>query len=171
MIKRQEERWTINDQLVLHVKRTTCSGEENPPPSKRHCPNLVGEVDCEAQPDMSCKLRSRLLSPSVLDQWQNECGRVRSKLKEMVISRDDKFELHTEDFNGEPLVRLWCHECGVLYGKGSIEGKQAAYNYCSNFMRTHILQSTKHELKYMLAHGLKKEDMPKAVNQSQKDDK
>ncbi|MCO5564819.1 hypothetical protein L7F22_018487 [Adiantum nelumboides] len=89
----------------------------------------------------------------------------------MVVSRDDKFELHKEDFNGELLVRIWCHECGVLYGKGSIEGNQAAYNCCSNFKRTHILESTRHEMKYMVARGLRKEDMPKVVNQPQKDDR
>ncbi|MCO5591659.1 hypothetical protein L7F22_045650 [Adiantum nelumboides] len=89
----------------------------------------------------------------------------------MVVSRDDKFDLHTEDFNGVPLVRMWCHECGVLYGKGSIERNQVAYNCCSNFMQTHILEIIRHEMKYMVAQGLQKEDMPKVVNQPQKDDK
>ncbi|MCO5558780.1 hypothetical protein L7F22_012367 [Adiantum nelumboides] len=39
-------------------------------------------------------------------------------------------------------------------------------------MQTHILESTRHEMKYMVAQGHRKKDMPKVVNQqSQKDDK
>ncbi|MCO5598098.1 hypothetical protein L7F22_052189 [Adiantum nelumboides] len=170
--KKQEERWVINSQLIVRVKRSACDIEESlPPPTKRLHSTPICQGDCEAQLDTTCKLSSKLLSKNVLEKWQHECKRVRTKLKEMVNSRDDKFELHMEDFNGEPLVRICCHECGVLYGKGSIEGNQAAYNCCSNFMRTHILESTKHEMKYMVDQSLKREDMPKVVNWPQKDDK
>lgn len=169
--KRQEERWTLNNKVQVRIKRSAGSIQELPSPSKRQCLNQIGKEKGDTPSDPTSKLTSKLLSASILEQWDQECVRIRLKLKQMKVSRDDRFELRSEDANGEPLVRIWCNECSSLYGKGSVEGKHAAYNCLSNFMRTHILESTRHAKNYMAFRGLRKEAIQCVVADQEQDDR
>lgn len=169
--KRQEERWTLNNKVQVRIKRSANSMHELPSPSKRQCSNQIDNKKGDTLSGSTSKLTSKLLSASVLEQWEQECIRTKLKLKQMKVERDDRFELHSEDVNGKALVRIWCHECNSLYGVGSIEGKYAAYNCLANFMRTHILESKRHEKNYMAFRGLGKESMQRVQADEEQDDR
>ncbi|KAI5078351.1 hypothetical protein GOP47_0006022 [Adiantum capillus-veneris] len=145
--RRQEERWTINDKVQVRIKRSADSMHELPSPSKRQCSNQIDNEKGDTLSGPTSKLTSKLLSAHVLEQWEQECVRIRSKLKQMKVARDDS----------------------SFYGKGSIEGKHAAYNCLANFMITHILESKRHEKNYIAFRGLGKDLMHRVLVDEEQD--
>ncbi|MCO5547293.1 hypothetical protein L7F22_000740 [Adiantum nelumboides] len=172
----QEERWQVKNNKYVGIKRVLNAIEECGP-SKRVCRSLdedkEGDEDNaseegkarEQKPDgddgKGCgnkMLKSIFLSKSALQKWEDECMRICKKLRERQPPRDDKFEIMTEDVDDTPLIRVWCHECGSAYGKGTIGGgTQSSYSYLSNFMRFHVLESQAHQKRYLANRGLKVE--------------
>ncbi|MCO5606487.1 hypothetical protein L7F22_060675 [Adiantum nelumboides] len=162
-INAKQEKWLVENGPV-YLKRKASDESLNLNTSKVPCnyssSSLRSDHGSTANDEMvssqSATLeKDMLVSNEDLQKWEKECIRVRSKLKNMTVARDDNFELRIEELNGKGVIQLWCNECGEAYGTGSSNVTLAAYTCLANFLRTHIF-SKRHEKMYHYKRGLSK---------------
>ncbi|MCO5548977.1 hypothetical protein L7F22_002441 [Adiantum nelumboides] len=164
---KQEEKWLVENGPV-YLKRKASDESLNLNTSKVPCNDSRSSlrsdhrstVNDEMVSSQSATLEKAILvSNKDLHNWEKEYKRVRSKLKNMTIARDDNFELRIElrieELNGKGVIQLRCNKCGEAYGTGPLDGKLAAYTCLANFLQTHIF-SKRHEKMYHYKRGLSK---------------
>ena len=164
---KQEEKWRLKENKV-YIKPSI--DKQQRVSSKESCTNVEGSLLSQAEDNFKdtspIETIKDKIPRDVLGKWMIECNRIRVKLSNATIPRDDKFELKVEDFCGKTIIRLWCNECGEPYGAGSTEAKVA--NVClNNFFRS-LIKSQSHEKRYYARKGLSQQD--ESINLSKIDD-
>ena len=123
---KQEEKWCLRENKV-YIKPII--DKQQKVTSKESCINVESSFLSQAGDNFKetslIETIKDKIPRDVLDKWMIECNRIRVKLRNATIPRDDKFELKVEDFCGKTIIRLWCNECGEPYGAGSTEAKAA----------------------------------------------
>ncbi|MCO5566937.1 hypothetical protein L7F22_020620 [Adiantum nelumboides] len=102
---KQEEKWVVESNSSNHL---SFKGSCTRPVKSVHDDH--DNENCESVPSIK---ELPLMAQSIVDVWEEECKRIRLKLSNMTMPRDDHFELKIKKFEGHGVVRIWFHECDV----------------------------------------------------------